>query len=100
MSALQRIAIGYLAIVLLAAAWAVAIDATLLHSQREHLLPDILLAFVTLPSSLSISSVYSAWPAFFSLPFTQVAWATLCGVFQSAVLFVLGWRRRKRIAKA
>ena len=100
MTALQRIAIGYLAIVLLTAAWAIAIDAAFLHSVREHLLPDISLAVVTLPSSLSMSFLHSAWPAFFSLPFTQVAWATLCGIFQTAVLFVLGRRRHKRVAKA
>jgi hypothetical protein len=99
MSALQRIAIGYLAIVVLAAGWAVSAAALFFHSEREHLLPSTLLALATSPSSLSVSALYRAWPAFFSLQFTQVAWLTLCGVFQAAVLFALGRRRPKRPAK-
>ena len=96
MSLLQRFAIWYLAIVLLAAAWSLTVDVELLHSQREHMLPDLLLMTVAFPSSLSTGLLYSAWPAFFSLPFVQVIWAILCGTFQAALLFVLGRGRSQR----
>lgn len=79
---------GYLAVVLLAAGWAFYIDSTLLHSQREHLLPDIVLDVVSLPSSLSIFPLYNAWPEYFSKPFSQVGWATFCGLGQAALLFI------------
>jgi hypothetical protein len=79
----------YLIIVLLAAGWAFYTDVALLHSQREHLAPDLLLAVVTLPSSLSVGYLYEAWPEFFSGPLVQVAWLTLCGLGQAWILFAL-----------
>jgi hypothetical protein len=80
---------AYLLVVLVAACWAIYIDLTLRHSEREHLLPDLVLFAVTLPSSLSISPLYEAWPSMFSLPFAQVGWAILCGLAQAFLLFVL-----------
>jgi len=93
MSALQRLAIAYLAVVLLAGGWAGVVDASLLHSTHEHLLPGVVLDALTLPSSLSTGALFDAWPEFFSSPLVQVAWAVLCGVFQAALLFVFGSRR-------
>ena len=83
------VTIAYLAVVLLAASWAIYTDARYLHSVREHLAPDILLLIVTLPSSLSLSYLYDAWPEFFSKPFTQVVWVTCCGLLQVCLLFTL-----------
>jgi hypothetical protein len=54
----QRFATAYLIVVLLAAGWALYMDATRSHSQREHLLPDIVLAVVTLPSSYSLGLLF------------------------------------------
>lgn len=79
----------YLVIVLIAAGWASYTDVTLMHSQREHLAPDILLLIVTLPSSLSLSYLYDARPEFFSGPIAQVGWLTLCGLGQTSVVFAL-----------
>jgi hypothetical protein len=96
MSLLQRLAIAYLTVVLLVATLAFTVDAALLHSNREHMVPDVMLMAVALPSSLSMEALFSAWPALFSLPFTQEIWAVLCGIFQAALLFVLGRRRGQR----
>jgi hypothetical protein len=85
-------ATAYLIVVLLAASWALYVDATLLDSQREHLLPDIVLAVVTLPSSYCLGFVFDIWPAFFSLPFTQVGYLILCGLAQAWLLFLLTHR--------
>ena len=82
-------AIAYLAVVLLAASWAVYIYALLLHSEREHLAPDILLFIVTLPLSASTSYLYDTWPEFFSRPFAQIAWVTFCGLLQAWLFFAL-----------
>lgn len=82
----------YLIVVLLAAGWALYVDATLLHSQREHLLPDIVLAVITLPSSYSLSFLFEIWPDFFSLPFAQVGYMILCGLAQAWLLLVLTHR--------
>jgi len=95
MKSLQKkpiFATAYLIAVLLAASWALYVDATLLHSQREHLLPDILLAMVTLPSSYFLGFLFENWPEFFSLPFAQVGYMTLCGLVQAWLLFVLPHR--------
>jgi hypothetical protein len=85
-------ATAYLIVVLLAAGWAFCMDATLLHAQREHLLPDIVLAVVTLPSSYSLGLLFDIWPAFFSLPFVQAGYMTLCGLVQAWLLLILTHR--------
>ena len=95
MKILQRkplFARAYLLVVLLAASWALYVDATLLHSQREHLAPDIVLAVVTLPSSYFLSLLFGNWPELFSLPFAQVGAMILCGLAQAWLLFVLTHR--------
>jgi len=95
MKILQRkplFARAYLLVVLLAASWALYVDATLLHSQREHLAPDIVLAVVTLPSSYFLSLLFGNWPELFSLPFAQVGAMILCGLAQAWLLFVLAHR--------
>jgi len=81
--------VAYLVIVLLAAGWAFYTDVTLLHSQREHLLPDVLLLVVTFPSSLSLGYVYDSWPEWISGPLSQVVWLSLCGLGQVCFLFAL-----------
>ena len=96
MPALRKLAVVYSIVVGLAAGWAFYVDARLLHSAREHLLPDIVLMLVTLPASLSVSTMYEAWPAFFSKPFTQIAWVTLCGIEQVGVLFLVAGLMRRR----
>lgn len=85
-------ATAYLIVVLLAAGWALYMDTTLLHSQREHLLPDIVLGVVTLPSSYSLRLLFDIWPGLFSLPFAQVGYMTLCGLAQAWLLFILTHR--------
>ncbi|WP_370660002.1 SCO4225 family membrane protein [Massilia horti] len=85
----MTIATTYLIVVLLAGGWALYTDLTLLHSQREHLAPDILLLIVTLPLSSSLTYLYDALPAFFSGPVAQVSWLTCCGLVQTYVLFAL-----------
>lgn len=94
---LALFATTYLVVVLLAAAWAFYIDATLLHSQREHLRPDILLLIVTAPSSSALIYLYEAWPEFFSGHIIQVGWLTLCGLGQSWLLFAMTRVRQKAI---
>ena len=81
-------AITYAVVVLLAAGWALYVDATLLHPHREHLLPDIVLAVVTLPLSYSLDLLYKNWPDVFSLPFAQVGYLILCGFAQAWLLFI------------
>jgi hypothetical protein len=86
------LATAYLIVVLLTASWALYVDTTLLNSQREHLLPDVVLAVVTLPSSYFLGVLFSMWPDLFSLPFSQVGAMILCGLAQAWLLFVLTHR--------
>jgi hypothetical protein len=60
---LRLFATTYLVVILLAAGWAFYTDLTLLHSQREHLAPDILLLIVTLPLSSSLTFLYIFTPS-------------------------------------
>ena len=83
------LALLYAVVVGLAALWAWYADVTLLHAGREHLLPDILLLIVSLPTSNSLDPVYDHWPAFFSAPLVQLTWLTACGAFQVTVLYLL-----------
>jgi hypothetical protein len=78
-------------VVLLAAAWAWYIDIKLLHDEREHLLPDILLMTVALPTSFTLNLVglpLMKWPL------AQLAWVTLCGALQAGLLCWLTRPRR------
>ena len=83
----RAIAIAYGSVVGASSLWAWYIDAKLLHSPREHLLPDMLLGFLSLPMSLSLGPLYDMWPQLLSKPFAQLAWLTLCGAGQVAILF-------------
>jgi hypothetical protein len=94
---LALFATTYLVIVILAAGWAFYTDVTLLHSQREHLAPDILLLIVTLPSSSSLTYLYDTRSEFFSGPIVQVGWLTLCGLGQTWLLFALTRVFRKAV---
>lgn len=96
----RTLAILYAALVVVVAVWALCVDIALLHSQREHLLPDVTLFFVSFPASLSVSLAYEAWPQFFSKPFTQLAWVAFCGLSQAAVLFLASRRVRSVRAEA
>lgn len=100
MTVLQRLATIYLTIILLAAAWVLYVDASMLHSVQERLLPSILLAALTLPSSLSIGLLFQHWPEFFSLPLAQLGWCVLCGALQAALLFLAGSHKRRKQSEA
>jgi len=102
MKVLRLLAWLYAAIVFMTAGSAWYFDIRFLNSGREHLLPDILLMFVTFPSSLSLGALYENFPTFFSEPFTQLTWLTLCGAGQASALFFgenLACRKRVRISK-
>jgi hypothetical protein len=82
------LALLYAAVVGLAALWAWYTDVTLLHSGREHMLPDILLAIVSLPTSNTLDFFYERSPAFFAAPSAQLTWLTACGAFQAVLLYL------------
>ena len=84
----RSVALGYSAIVLLVAAWAWWVNVRMLHSPQEHLLPGILLAIVSTPTSLSLDLLYDHWPNFFS-GLMQLVWLTICGGIQVIFLFIL-----------
>lgn len=95
MKVLRRLAIAYAATLGLVALWAWWVEIQFLNSPREHLLPAAVLAFLSLPSSLSVGGLYDAWPELLSRPFGQLAWLTLCGAAQAFALFLVsgfGWR--------
>lgn len=81
--------VAYAAIVGLAVLWAWYTDIRLLHSLKEHLLPDLLLELVSLPLSKSLEPLYDKWPALFQTPFMQLAWITACGALQVGIVFLL-----------
>ena len=86
-SVLRMLTLGYAVLVGLLALWAWWVDIKLLHSEREHLLPNILLALVSMPSSLTMDWVYQRWPASFVGLF-QTAHLTACAFFQSGMLYL------------
>jgi hypothetical protein len=85
---LRSLATLYATLVIIIAAWAVYVDIALLHSPQEHLLPDMLLLFVSAPASLSLGYVAEALQPHFRSPFVQLAWTAFCGMFQAAALFL------------
>jgi hypothetical protein len=91
----RTLALLYAIAVGLAAAWAFYVEVTLLHHVREHMLPSLLLAFVSLPTSLTVRPLYEQFPTAFASPFVQLTWLTSCGAFQAAVLYYFSGRRAK-----
>ena len=85
----------YSAVVGAAACWAWVTDIAMLHEEREHLLPDILLALTTMPSSLALGFLYEKAESFWNLPFAQLSFLTTCGAFQAVVLVMLAKRLDK-----
>jgi hypothetical protein len=81
-------AVSYGILVLLLSIWAWFIDVKLLHSGREHLLPDVLLGFVGMPSSMTIVWVYEKWPESF-VGLWQTAYLSVCALAQVGMLFML-----------
>jgi hypothetical protein len=88
----RMLALLYAVVVGLAAILAWYTDVMLLHSVREHMLPGILLATVSLPTSYTLDPLYKLSPTFFSAPFVQLTWLTACGAFQAVVLYLLSTR--------
>nr|AAL24533.1 orf102EGC133 [uncultured bacterium] len=88
----RTLALLYAVVVGLAAIWAWYVDVTLLHAMREHMLPGLLLAFLSLPTSYTLGPLYEHFPTFFSAPFVQLTWLTVCGAFQAVVLYSLSVR--------
>jgi hypothetical protein len=59
-------------------------DIRFLHSSTEHLLPDMLLAFASVPTSLSLQFLPTSTP-----PLLELAWLTLCAAVQAGIVFFL-----------
>ncbi len=96
---IRTVVIAYAALVGVCAAWAWYVDVLLLHSSREHLLPDILLALVSLPASRSLGPLFDTWPGVFSRPLAQLAWLTFCGFSQAAALWLVCKQAARRVAR-
>jgi hypothetical protein len=77
----------YAATVLLAVLYALTTEIHLRHHEIEHLLPSFVLAFVTLPLSLTLVPLDSVAPSFFDAAFVQIAFLTLCGSVQALILW-------------
>lgn len=89
----------YAAIVLVAVLYALTTEIYLRHQEVEHLLPSAILAFVTLPLSLTLGAFDSLSPPLFDAPFVQIAFLALCGAVQAAVLWWLASPQGARSAR-
>jgi hypothetical protein len=83
----RQLAKAYAIVVALALGYAWYVDVTLRSSNREHLLGDALLFFVSLPSSLSINFFYDGWADLATRPFAQLIWVSICAVAQVMLFF-------------
>jgi hypothetical protein len=89
---MRLIARTYATLLLLGVAWAWWIDISMRNAKTEHLLPDVVLAALTLPSSLLLSPLYEAAPETLSAPFVQLGILTVCAPIQAAAVFWLAAR--------
>ena len=80
----------YAVVVALAIARAWYIDATMLNSHVEHLAPDMLLFFLSLPSSLTLPGVAGHWPGLLEASqYGPLVWLSVCGALQVLALILL-----------
>jgi hypothetical protein len=96
MHSVDFLARAYAVLVGCIALWAWYIDVTLLHSPHEHMLPDMLLFFVGLPTSVAIAFATS-WPDLFT-PLVSLALLTLCAAVQVYFLCLIARFITKRAA--
>ena len=85
----RKFAKAYAVLVAILALWAWYTDVSLLHSQREHLLPDILLAIASMPASLTVDLMFRQWPSLFTTPLVQLSWLTICAAVQASIIFFI-----------
>jgi hypothetical protein len=88
MRAARLLVLVYGLVFLVASIWAWWVDVTMLHSEQEHLLPNLLLFFVGAPLSLLLDKVMPSVPSLVGLVLL-----TICGAAQFAFLW---WLVRKR----
>jgi hypothetical protein len=86
---LHSFALVYGAVVLVVASWACYVAITMAHSEREHLLPALVLSLVSWPASMSLAPIYELWPSILSTEFLQVLWLTFCGAAQLGALLII-----------
>lgn len=80
----------------MAAIWAWGTDIALLHSGREHLLPDIVFYTVAMLLSLGLGALYPSLRTLLDIPFVQLSFITICAAAQGAFLWLLStWAARK-----
>jgi hypothetical protein len=78
----------------LTAIWAWYTDVSLLGSEREHVLPDMLLMACGLPTSLLLEPIYIRWPQHFS-GLAQTALLTTCAFGQWGLFASLAFRESR-----
>jgi hypothetical protein len=92
---MRLLARTYAVLLVAAVAWAWWTDLSMFGSKVEHLLPDVVLAFITLPSSLLISPLYEADPGRLNLPFAQLGLLTCFALLQGLVVWWLSERHAR-----
>ena len=93
---IRAVAILYATVASLVAVWAWATHITLFHGEREHMLPDFVLAMVAMPLSLSLDVFYPSMRQLLDVPFAQLSFMTLCAAAQGTLLWLLAaWIDRK-----
>ena len=70
------------------AAWTWCVYASV-PSNTEHLLPVVLLSFVSLPLSLTLELIYTHFEVIFWNTFVQLAALTSVAIIQAAILHVI-----------
>lgn len=85
----------YLAALVAALGYAIAVEVVMLHDPREHLLPSFILLFVAAPLSLLPTWLFELAPSSSvdNAPWLQLPLVALCGGLQAAFLF---WLSRKQ----
>jgi hypothetical protein len=97
---MPKFALGYAAIVLAAAIWAWGDELANYGSEREHLLPPIVLAVASLPTSLVGLTVCTPANGYCG-EYGQLAVDTACGAVQAAaILLVARWLKPVRTEKS
>ena len=99
MSTLRKLVILYAAALSLLVVWAWTVDIVLADSQAEHLLPGIMLALASLPTSLLLAICRES-NSYCGGSWGQLALLTLCGIAQAAVLVLAThWVERRKFRR-
>jgi hypothetical protein len=91
---IKFIAVIYAALITISISLAWWTDIRLQYSVREHLLPDILLGLLAMPTTAVLTILFQWFPEAFYQPFAELIALSIAGSLQALLLVIIAFRAK------